>query len=211
MLSSGHTPQMGVTKMAQNRIKGVVETVRASRDIRVRGVSASREETVGVSESALIDLIYQAAVDPALWKHFVRALSESCGGAATAISLRIPSAGMPIHSARVGLLDEYAPVFTKHLRRGLPWGSLVLPLYTRGFAFGSDVLVNEKLPESRYYREYMEPQGLAAEGPLAHTFAESGGSAVAAVVAPPHDSDKARTKCFHLRWASPLGRSACRL
>jgi PAS domain-containing protein/DNA-binding CsgD family transcriptional regulator len=149
--------------------------------------SCTREETEPegtelTSPSALIDLIYEAAVDPTRWKDFVRALSRSCGGAAAAISLRIPIAGAPIHAARVGLLDKYAPLFPRHLQLGLPWGSLLLPIYTRGFAFGSAVLANEEVSETDYYREYMEPQGLAAEGPLAHTFAQADGSPVAAVV-----------------------------
>jgi PAS domain-containing protein len=134
------------------------------------------------ASSDLIDRIYAAAADPSRWTAFVSALSEACGGAAAAISLRIPIAGMPIHAARVGLLDEYAPLFPKHLQRGLPWGSLLLPQYTAGFAFGSEVLPDDRVAETDYYREYMQPQGLAAEGPLAHTFAEGDGAPLAAVV-----------------------------
>lgn len=115
----------------------------------------------------LTDAIYAAASDPPAWTTFLEQLSGELGGAAIAMSVMLPGWDVPPEYYRVNLSERFAPAFERHLRLGLPW-PLTHPLFRAGFARGSAILPDSQVPGTGYYLDYMEPQGLAPEGPVAH-------------------------------------------
>ena len=121
----------------------------------------------------LIERIYEAAVEPDAWSVFVEELSQAFGGAAVALSLELPDSEEPgwspdVKFYRVGLKPEYLEVFLRHYAQGLPWGPFDQIDNTHRFVFAGEYFPDEKVVETAYYREYMQPQGLAPEGPLVH-------------------------------------------
>jgi hypothetical protein len=121
----------------------------------------------------LIERIYEAAIEPDAWNAFVEDLSVTFGGAGVALSVQSP--GNPydnvarVGTYRAGLLDEFGSVYYKHLKLGLPWGDITRdPELMSRFALASETFPDEKLPETLFYKEFMEPQGLAPEAPIGH-------------------------------------------
>jgi DNA-binding CsgD family transcriptional regulator len=123
---------------------------------------------------SLIERIYEAAIEPDAWGSFVSDLSEAFGGAGVVLFLRLPGSTASTPDAveqsiyRAGLLPELSSVFFKHFTLGLPWGDYRAPGFRSRFALSSEVFPDELLPEHPFYKEYMEPQGLAPEGPIVH-------------------------------------------
>lgn len=115
----------------------------------------------------LTDAIYAAAVSPPLWSRFLEAFSNELGGAAIAMSLQLPGAMAQPEYYRTRLNVAYVPVFEKHFGLGLPW-PMTDPLFREGFRRANELFPDERLSATGYYREYMQPQGIAPEGPLAH-------------------------------------------
>jgi DNA-binding CsgD family transcriptional regulator/PAS domain-containing protein len=125
------------------------------------------------SALALIELIYEAALDPKNWEVFLAKLSDQLGGAAAVLVLELPDGSDADHATRTsvyrhGLGEEYTAVFQRHYARGLPWGSFLDLDCALSFVSASDRFPDSELPKTDFYREYMRPQGLAAEGPIAH-------------------------------------------
>lgn len=129
----------------------------------------------------LVEAIFEAAVDPARWNAFVCALSEEMGGAAVAMSLAFPGAETAPEYYRARLRPEFVTAFERHLRNGLPWGPLTDPLFREGFGWASRRFPDARLPDTEHYREYMQPQGLAAQGPLAHLIRAGTGRPLAGI------------------------------
>ena len=162
------------------------------------------------SAADLVDLIYQAAVEPERWLDFVQALSDSCGGAAAGVSLYVPEAATTRFGAQVGLLAEYTPVLLKLMERGLPWEPLATPHMTERFVLSSEQISNVELRDTDFYREWLQPQGLAGESQLFHVFAWSGETVLGAVGIYPRvglrpldgrDHDRCNALVPHLRRA----------
>jgi DNA-binding CsgD family transcriptional regulator len=122
----------------------------------------------------LIEALYEAAIDSRAWQQFVQRLSDSTGGTAVALSLELPGAVPGRHVYRVGFQESSSEVFAQYARKGLPWGPVEnsAPFDTR-FVLASEVFPDEDLPQTEFYQEYMKPQGLAPEAPLAHLLAVS--------------------------------------
>ncbi len=120
----------------------------------------------------LVERIYEAVVDPLAWHDFVSELSEALGGAAVQLSVRLPdSEPTPDAYFRCGLDEAYHAAFVKHVLIGLPWGSLDDEKFRVRFAPGNETWADRPLEESPFYREFMQPQGLAPESPLCHVIA----------------------------------------
>lgn len=121
----------------------------------------------------LLERIYDAALDANAWNAFLAALSQQLGGPAAVLALELPDAShvdfAPQTSVYLhGLATEFTEIFDRHYARGLPWGTFVDLETARGFVFTSDRFPDAKLGATDFYRDYMQPQGLAAEGPIAH-------------------------------------------
>jgi DNA-binding CsgD family transcriptional regulator/PAS domain-containing protein len=125
------------------------------------------------SALALIELIYEAALEPKYWELFLAKLSNELGGAAAVLVLELPDGSDADRAPRTsvyrhGLGEEYTEVFQRHYARGLPWGSFLDLDCSLSFVSASDRFPDTALPSTDFYREYMQPQMLAAEGPIAH-------------------------------------------
>jgi DNA-binding CsgD family transcriptional regulator/PAS domain-containing protein len=116
----------------------------------------------------LIESIYASAIEPGGWKRFAQDLSDAYGRAGVAISMPHPDSEHPFDVTLVRLADELEPIFVRHLIKGLPWGNPFNGRVKSRFAFASDQLADEELAKTDFYSEYMEPNGLAPEGPICH-------------------------------------------
>lgn len=129
-----------------------------------------------------IDRIYEAAVEQDLWQRIVEDVSGLFGGASVALGLPLPGEATAMRAYYAHLDARFTPIFVKHLREGtLPWGSLMQAAFRAGLASASEFFPDSKLPETDFYREWMQPQGLAPEGPLAHTISARDGSTSAGI------------------------------
>lgn len=129
----------------------------------------------------LVDRIYAAALEPAGWQDFASALSRAYGGAPTGFALQVP--GFPFSGVLyvVGFAEQYYDRFMAHVLRGLPWDAARARNFVGRFGLASEVVSDAELSETPFYRECMEPQGLA-HGPMGHTIAVEAGRPVAGLV-----------------------------
>jgi DNA-binding CsgD family transcriptional regulator/PAS domain-containing protein len=116
----------------------------------------------------LIEALYEGAIEPSRWQDFVEILSDTMGGAASCLSIQLPGAIPGRQAFRTGFDDRYWPRLEGHLKRGLPWGSLESSPFRKRFGRASERLPDELMRESDFYKEFMQPQGLAPEAPLFH-------------------------------------------
>lgn len=129
---------------------------------------------------ALTGPLYAAATHPPAWRDFLEALAEDLGGASIAMSLMLPGWNVPPEYYRVNLSEKYVPAFERHFRQGLPW-PMTHALFRQGFAHGREIFPDEEVPGTGYYEEYMRPQGMAPEGPLAHLIVSADGRPVSGI------------------------------
>ena len=115
----------------------------------------------------LIDRIYEAAVSPEAWNHFVAELSQAYGGAAVLLALNFPPAAPQRYG--VGLIEEFRDSYLEHMVKGLPWSSVVLDHYMGRFGDGGEVFPDVDLRRSGFYTAWMKPQKLAPVWPMVHT------------------------------------------
>lgn len=115
----------------------------------------------------LTDVIYRAATDPPAWTTFLEQLASELGGASIAMSVMLPGWDVPPEYYRVNLSERFVPAFERQLRRGLPW-PMTAPQFRAGFARGSELFPDSEVARTEYYLEYLKPQGMAPEGPIAH-------------------------------------------
>lgn len=131
----------------------------------------------------LVELIYQAVVEPDAWKDFLATLSSELGGAAIQFSLRMPrEVPSPDDVYRIHLHERFHPVFVKHALTDLAWDAIDSRLLRKSFASAADVLPPSELEGRPLYREFMAPQGLAAEWPLCHMIAMEDGLPTAGLI-----------------------------
>jgi DNA-binding CsgD family transcriptional regulator len=117
-------------------------------------------------------LIYEAALEPPRWQEFVQALSDAFGGAPVGFALQLP--GFPLSGvvyASKGFGEEYLERFVPHAMRGLPWERGRRHDFVGRFGLASEVIDDEQLRASDFYREWMAPQGLGPHAPIGHTVA----------------------------------------
>jgi DNA-binding CsgD family transcriptional regulator len=117
----------------------------------------------------LIDLIYEAAIEPAVWKEVVAAMSELYEGAAVLLGIGLPSDGRIDRHYSCGIVPEYRAGYTEHLVNGLPWKAAYTHGYTDRFGSLGEVFPDIELCESGFYESWLAPQALASEWPIGHT------------------------------------------
>ncbi|HEY8156050.1 MAG TPA: helix-turn-helix transcriptional regulator [Myxococcota bacterium] len=139
---------------------------------------------MGLDERALplIESIYASAIEPGGWKRFAQELSDALGRASVAITMPHPDSELPFDATRVHLPAASGPIFVHHLLKGLPWGDPFDGHAKSRFIFASERLPDSKVAETDFYREYMQPFGLAPEGPICHQIATSSTGKYAAIV-----------------------------
>jgi DNA-binding CsgD family transcriptional regulator/PAS domain-containing protein len=115
----------------------------------------------------LIDRIYAAALEPDAWKSALEALSDALGGAALHLSIRIPREDRndPSSVIHVHLDPRYHEAFVRLAVDGVAWHRFDDARLSAGFVLASELGVQDAIDVTAFYREFMEPQGLAAESP----------------------------------------------
>ena len=130
----------------------------------------------------LIQRIYEATLDASRWQDFAQALSDAFSGAPTGIALQPP--GSPVDDVIFrsrGFRDEFHERFASYANEGLPWEEGRRKQFVGRFGLTSEVIPDERLRETTFYREWMEPQRLGPHAPIAHTIALDGGHPAAAL------------------------------
>ena len=130
----------------------------------------------------LIQRIYEAALDVSRWQEFVQELSDAFRGAPAGIALQPPGsplAGVIFRSR--GFRDEFHPRFDVYAQKGLPWEEGRRRNFVGRFGLTTEVIADERLHASDFYREWMAPQGLGPHAPVAHTIALDAGNPAAAL------------------------------
>jgi DNA-binding CsgD family transcriptional regulator len=126
----------------------------------------------------VIDLIYEAAIQPAAWTEVAEAMSELFDGSAVMIGIGLPADGRIEPHYSSGMLPEFTSGYTEHLLNGLPWKSAYTRFFTDRFGRMDEVFPDVDLSESDFYRSFFEPQDFAAEWPIGHSIAIEGGRVV---------------------------------
>jgi DNA-binding CsgD family transcriptional regulator len=109
----------------------------------------------------LVELIYRAAVVPDLWTEFLEALSDELDTPTIAMNLEVPGAPSVRRVYRVNSPARFGRVFGEFAMRGeIPW-DLSQVSGTR-FHPASELIPDDELLNTAFYREYMEPQGLSS-------------------------------------------------
>jgi len=122
----------------------------------------------------LVDFVYAAAETPRVWSDFVAEFADACGGdVALAMTFEPPgvSPGSQGYAAGLEQGDEQREVYARHAARGLPWDAFGPDAFLGRFAFASEVVPTERIADTDYYRDWMEPQGLAPAAPIRHVIA----------------------------------------
>lgn len=133
----------------------------------------------------LIQRIYEAALDQAVWQAFATDLSDAYGGAAVGFALQLPGIPTPTGAVYATGFDVDDPrlreAFLEHTRRGLPWEEARRKHFVGRFGLASEVVPDGEVAKTEFYRDWMEPQGLAPLAPIGHTIAVEDGRPVASV------------------------------
>ena len=130
----------------------------------------------------LIQLIYEAALDASRWQGFAQALSDAFRGAPAGIALQPP--GSPLADVIFrshGFREDFHPRFAGYAQKGLPWEEGRRKNFVGRFGLTTEVISDDRLRASDFYREWMVPQGLGPHAPIAHTIALDGGHPAAAL------------------------------
>jgi DNA-binding CsgD family transcriptional regulator len=130
----------------------------------------------------LVELVYEAVVEPDSWNVFLERLSAALSGAAIQLSLRLPDV-QPTADAyfHVGLDEAYHGVFLKHALEGLPWGSIGDEVFRGRFGLASEVVRSSEIADTPFYRDFMKPQGLAPEWPICNLIHTEGGQPLSGI------------------------------
>jgi DNA-binding CsgD family transcriptional regulator len=130
----------------------------------------------------LIQHIYEAALDASRWSLFIQALSDAFRGAPAGIALQPPGSALADVIFRShGFGEEFHSLFAEHAQRGLPWEEGRRKNFVGRFGLTTEVIPDDRLRASDFYREWMVPQGLGPHPPIAHTTALDAGHPAAAL------------------------------
>ncbi len=130
---------------------------RASRGSAQDTERSEREEQLRCS-------IRQSAATPYHWMETLGALSEELGGAAIGLAIVPTSREHPGLGYAVGILPEYSESFASTYFSLAPWAEAASRCPPGEVHFHR--VRSEELSETRFYREWMEPQGLLPVAPL---------------------------------------------
>ena len=109
----------------------------------------------------LLGPLYHSGLESEPWQIFLKALSKELGGSAIAITAEDQSWQEPQEMYWFGLEMGMAKLYRKHVERGLPWGKNSNPGFRDRFMHTSQLISSEQLRDTAFYREWMQPQGLA--------------------------------------------------
>lgn len=123
----------------------------------------------------LLSPLYHAGADVEGWRVFTQALSDDLGGVAIAVTTDDKEWASPQELFWIGLATDRADLFQRYLASGLPWGEISSSVFFERFVATGALVSGERLAETAFYREWMQPQGLACEGPLTHAVNYSDG------------------------------------
>jgi DNA-binding CsgD family transcriptional regulator len=129
----------------------------------------------------LIQSIYEATLDVSRWQQCAEGLSQAFGNAPTGIALQPTSSPAPGLTFSTGFEPRFRSIFTDHARRGLPWESGRRSNFVGRFGLASEVISEERLRATDFYRDVMLPQGLGPHSPISHTIALREGRPVASL------------------------------
>jgi DNA-binding CsgD family transcriptional regulator len=131
----------------------------------------------------LIELVYEAALDASRWQDFIQALSDAFRGAPAGIALQPPGSPLAdvIFRSQGMFREEFHAQFAEHVQNGLPWEEGRRKHFVGRFGLTTEVIPDDRLRASDFYREWMVPQGLGPHPPIAHTIALDGGHPAAAL------------------------------
>jgi DNA-binding CsgD family transcriptional regulator/PAS domain-containing protein len=131
----------------------------------------------------LIERIYESVLDQPLWAAFARDLAAAYGDVAVGFALQVP--GQPettggVYAAGFDLANaKLREAFVSHTRRGLPWEEARRHQFLGRFGLASEVISDDEVEKTEFYRDWMEPQQLAPVAPMGHTIALEGERPVA--------------------------------
>jgi len=130
----------------------------------------------------LVQLIYEAALETSRWHDFIQALSDAFRGAPAGIALQPPGSALAdvIYRSH-GFREEFHAPFAAYVQKGLPWEEGRRKDFVGRFGLTTEVIPDDRLRESDFYREWMVPQGLGPYAPVAHTIALDSGHPAAAL------------------------------
>jgi DNA-binding CsgD family transcriptional regulator len=145
----------------------------------------------------LVDRIYAAAENPALWPDALDALADATGSAASIIYRNMAAREGGVDVA-VRVSPEAATAYQQHYHRLDPWGNSAraATLIRPGAVIDGDELIDRSaLLETEYYNDFAKPNGLsrvlagvvAMHGPFASVI-----SLIRADASAPHGSDERR-------------------
>ncbi len=107
----------------------------------------------------LIDRIYRAAAEREEWTGFCSALGVAVGGAAVAINLEHPRPGEKGLAYSTGFDPAYRESFRSHYFALEPWEKPTSQLPVGALAFGAHLVPDAVVLRSKYYNDWMKPQG----------------------------------------------------
>jgi len=120
---------------------------------------------------ALIERIYAAASESSLWQDFVEELSEALGEPAIALVLQGPGYSALVRSFRAHLRPMPSEVVAKVCRKGSLFAPGAIRAAREEFIPIAELFSVERLVQSEFCAEWMEPQGLLPIAGLGHCFA----------------------------------------
>jgi len=125
--------------------------------------------------------VYEAALEPTAWHDFVLELCEAYRGAKAIFALQLP--GFPLSAAmyQAGFSESMKPHFMRHILSGLPWERARTENFVGRFGMAGEVFPDSGVASTPFYRECMEPSGLAPVGPIGHTIALEHGRPLASL------------------------------
>lgn len=148
---------------------------------------------------ALLELLYDAALDASRWQQFLDALSSAFGGATGIIHVYDDNPRILPVSTSFGHDPDFEHSYGNHYRRVNPYLSIAFDtMHVGKFVRASDYKPAEGIHRTEFFNDWMKPQGITADH-FAVSLLSSGGLAILSVA--PHASVIAKN---HDRYAAQL-------
>jgi DNA-binding CsgD family transcriptional regulator len=114
----------------------------------------------------IIERIYAAAVDSAIWHEVVQEVSEAFDGASVLLAVNLPGETTERERFSVGLVEELSDSYVPNLVSGLPWSPDLNANFVGGFGDMGEVFASVELRDTEFYKTWMKPQKLAPVWPI---------------------------------------------
>lgn len=113
----------------------------------------------------LIDLIYDAALNPNLWQTFLDALPGCFGDASGVLYTFDRQEGLSPFSYIFGAEPSFLPSYAQHYSELNPYISAALSLPLGKVVPATECVGLEVVQRSQFFNEWMKPQGIPADHP----------------------------------------------